>query len=140
MRILMVTSLLPHKKAMSGGCLVMYGQLTVLATRHQVTLASFANADETKGIEDLRALGIDVHYVSRLRLSGTELWRRRLRDATDWLRGGRPLRTLQFFDPRMQRLLDQLLSEQSFDVLQVEDNAMGNYSYRTQIPAVFTEH
>jgi glycosyltransferase involved in cell wall biosynthesis len=40
----------------------------------------------------------------------------------------------------MQRLLDQLLSEQQFDLLQVEDNAMGNYRYRTQIPSVLTEH
>jgi len=142
MRILMVTSLLPHPNATSGGALVMYGQLTVLATRHQVTLATFAGANAVEGrrIKDLRALGIDVHYISRSWPSGSELWRRRLRDATAWLRGGRPLRALQFFDQRMQCLLDRLLSEESFDLLQVEDNAMGNYSYRTQIPAVFTEH
>jgi glycosyltransferase involved in cell wall biosynthesis len=40
----------------------------------------------------------------------------------------------------MQCLLDRLLSAQRFDLLQVEDNAMGNYRYQAQIPTVLTEH
>lgn len=142
MKILMVTSLLPHPEAMSGGALVMYGQLVGLTSRHEVTLASFAGADpsDKKAIEELQRSGITVHYVWRSWPCGTELWRRRLRDTIGWLRGDRPLRTLQFFDPKMQRLLDRLISEQQFDLLQVEDNAMGNYCYRTPIPSVFTEY
>lgn len=138
----MVTSMLPYPRAMSGGALVMYGQLATLTAHHEVTLATLAGADpaEKKAVDGLRASGINVHYVWRSWPSGTELWRRRLRDAIGWLRGGRPLRALQFFEPRIQRLLDQLLSEQRFDLLQIEDNAMGNYCYRTQIPIVFTEH
>jgi glycosyltransferase involved in cell wall biosynthesis len=127
---------------MSGGALVMYGQLVGLTTRHEVTLASFNSDDpvERQAVEDLRASGIEVHHVERSWPCGGELWWRRLRDATGWLHGGRPLRTLQFFEPQMQHRLDQLLSEQRFDLLQIEDNAMGNYYYRTQIPTVFTEH
>jgi len=40
----------------------------------------------------------------------------------------------------MQRLLDRLLAETPFDLVQVEDNAMGSYTYRTQAPTVLTEH
>lgn len=138
----MITSILPHPRTTSGGALVMYGQLTLLATRHEVTLASFAGTDsvEQRAIDDLRASGINVHHVWRSWPTGVDLWRKRLRDAFGWLRGDRPLRTLQFFDPSMQHRLDQLLREQQFDLLQVEDNAMGNYRFRTQIPTILTEH
>src|SRR5215217_1019638 len=142
MKILMITSILPHPRTMSGGALVMYGQLTQLASRHEVTLLSFAEADrlEKKAIDDLQSSGISVYHVSRARPTGADLWRRRLRDTFGWLRGNRPLRTLQFFDPIMQHRLDRLLSEKQFDLLQVEDNAMANYHYRTRIPSILTEH
>ena len=138
----MITSILPHARTTSGGALVMYGQLTQLAARHEVTLASFAGTDslEKRAIDDLRASGINVHHVWRSWPTGGDLWRKRLRDARGWLRGDRPLRTLQFFDPGMQNCLDQLLREQEFDLLQVEDNAMGIYHYGVQIPSVLTEH
>jgi glycosyltransferase involved in cell wall biosynthesis len=120
----------------------MYGQLIALAARHEVTLVTLAGADpaEKKAIDGLQASGITVHYIWRSWPSGIELWRRRGRDTIGWLRGGRPLRTLQFFEPSMQHLLDQLLCKPQFDLLQIEDNAMANYNYRTRIPTVFTEH
>src|SRR5262245_6720756 len=119
MRILMVTSMLPHPGAMGGGALVMYGQLKLLAARHDVTLVSFAGTEpvEKQGIENLRASGVNVHHVWRSLPAGVDLWRRRLQDTIGWLRGDRPLRALQFFDPAMQHRLDQLLQEQQFDLL-----------------------
>jgi glycosyltransferase involved in cell wall biosynthesis len=141
MKILMVTSLLPYPGAVGGGSLVMYGQLVGLAARHEVTLATLAGGDpaEKKAIDDLQASGIDVFYFWRS-WPRSIIWRRRFRDGIGWLRGGRPLRTLQFAESGMQRILDQLLNKRRFDLLQVEDNAMGNYRYREQIPSVLTEH
>lgn len=138
----MVTSMLPHAEAISGGALVMYGQLVALAARHDVTLATFAGADpiEKQAVDRLHASGIRVHFVWRSWLSGVPLWRRRWQDAVNWLRGGQPLRALQFHDGRMQTLLNQLIDRHNFDLLQVEDNAMANYSYPVQIPSVLTEH
>jgi glycosyltransferase involved in cell wall biosynthesis len=138
----MVTSMLPHAEAISGGGLVMYGQLVALCARHEVTLATFAGADpmEREAVDQLRASGVKVHFVWRSWLSGTTLWKRRWRDAVGWLRGGRPLRTLQFYDDRMQTLIHQLIERHNFDLLQVEDNAMANYTYPVQIPTVLTEH
>jgi len=137
----MVTPMLPYPGAVSGGMLVMHAQLVGLAARHQVTLATFAGDDpaEVKAVDDLRASGVNVFYIWRSWPSSV-VWRRRFRDGIGWLRGGRPLRTLRFTDPEMQRLLDQLFREQEFELLQVEDNAMGNYCYRTQVPSVLTEH
>ena len=40
----------------------------------------------------------------------------------------------------MQRLLDRLLTETTFDLVQVEDNSMASYSYRMRTPTVLTEH
>lgn len=40
----------------------------------------------------------------------------------------------------MQRILDTLLQKQSFDLVTIEDNAMGVYNYSTRAPLVFTEH
>jgi glycosyltransferase involved in cell wall biosynthesis len=141
MKILMVTPMLPYPGALAGGMLVMHAQLVGLVARHQVTLATFAGEDpaEVKAVDDLRASGVNVVYIWRSWPSSV-VWKRRFRNGIGWLRGGRPLRTLGFADPEMQRLLDQLLREQKFDLLQVEDNSMGNYCYRTQIPSVLTEH
>jgi glycosyltransferase involved in cell wall biosynthesis len=40
----------------------------------------------------------------------------------------------------MQQLLDKLLAVNKFDLVHVEDNAMGSYKYATRIPRVLTEH
>ena len=138
----MVTPLLPHQQGIHGGALVMYGQLAALIARHEVTLVTLAGPDpiEKEAIAHLRASGIDSHAVWRPAPTGLARWRRHWRLARGWLRGGRPLRPIDLFDPRIQQLLDQLLSTRSFDLIQVEDSAMGGYRYRAQVPAVLTEH
>ncbi len=40
----------------------------------------------------------------------------------------------------MQQLLNQLLTSTAFDIIQIEDNAMGGYQYRPPAPKVLTEH
>jgi glycosyltransferase involved in cell wall biosynthesis len=105
-------------------------------------LASLAGPDpaEWEALDHLQAAGIDIQGVWHPNASSIRRWKRRLRLASYWLCGRYPLRTLQFWEPEMQRLLDCLLAETPFDLVQVEDNAMGSYSYRTQTPIVLTEH
>ncbi|OGO62063.1 MAG: hypothetical protein A2032_06525, partial [Chloroflexi bacterium RBG_19FT_COMBO_49_13] len=57
-----------------------------------------------------------------------------------WLGGKIPWRTVWFWDSGVQQILDYLLAEKTFDLVIVEDNAMGIYTYRTTIPLIFTEH
>jgi polysaccharide biosynthesis protein PslH len=138
----MVTPLLPHPRAVGAGALVMYRQLRELAARHEVALATFAGPDplERDAVEGLRREGLEVHAVWRPGWRGIGRWRRRLRLAWRWSRGSAPLRTLLFQEEEMQRLLDRLLAGERFDLLQVEDNAMAAYRFRTRAPAVLTEH
>ena len=105
-------------------------------------LASLAGPDpaEWDALDDLQAPGVDGKDICRPNASSIRRWKRRLRLASYWLSGRYPLRTLQFWEPEMQRLLDRLLAETPFDLVQVEDNAMGSYIYRTQRPTVLTEH
>jgi len=142
MKILMVTPMLPHPRAGTAQPLVMHAQLTGLAAHHEVTLATFAGPDPTErdALVGLRESGIELEAVWRWPTSGVRQLKRRVRLATDWLRGGRPLRTLWFWNSGMQRLLDRLLREKSFDVVHVEDNAMANYRLQTATPRVLTQH
>lgn len=78
--------------------------------------------------------------VCLLRSSPISRGNRRLQQAGYWLRGRYPLRTLQFWEPRMQHVLEELLAERRFDLIHVEDNAMGSYRYDTRLPRVLTEH
>lgn len=142
MRVLVVTPFLPYAQAVNAGPLVMHAHIACLATRHTVTLATFAGPDgaELHAIERLRDSGIDVHALWRPAPCGIHQWTRRIRLAHYWLHTAYPLRNLWFWDPNMQQLLDRLFARIPFDLIDVEDNAMGSYRYPEQIPAALTEH
>jgi len=138
----MVTPLLPHAESAAGGALVMFGQLAALATRHEVTLVALAgpHASDQRGLEALARLNVEVHHVWRPSARGWHRWRARTRLALEWLRATEPLRTLKFRDPRLQELVNRLARNRRFDLIQIEDNAMGVYRYPDCVPTVFTEH
>jgi glycosyltransferase involved in cell wall biosynthesis len=138
----MVTPMPPDSHGSGAMPRVMSAQLTGLARTHDVTLATLAgpNPEELDAADRLAASGFDLHAVCRSEPGDV---RRRIRDvalAARWARGSRPRRALWFFDPRLQRVLERLLEERRFDIVAVEDNAMGAYSYRTNVPMVITEH
>ncbi len=142
MRILMVTPMLPYPETASAGPLGMYGTLSVLRARHSVTLATFAGPDpvEQDAITRLCASGLDVRAIWQSAPAGLTRWKRRWRLLCGWLRGTAPLRALEFSDRRMQQLLDSLVARNSFDLIQIEDNAMAGYRYPPHLPIVLNEH
>jgi glycosyltransferase involved in cell wall biosynthesis len=142
MRILMVTSFVPDPAATVGGALVMHGQLTALAQRHEVVLITFAGTDPTEreAIMGWEARGVQSVAVARPQTSGFAAIPRRCSLAARWLHGHDPLRTLAFRVPAMQAAIDRVAGAQRFDVLQVEDSAVGDYRYPTNIPPVLTEY
>jgi glycosyltransferase involved in cell wall biosynthesis len=75
-----------------------------------------------------------------LRASPIRRGRRRFQQARYWMRGTHPLRTLQFWEPEMQHLLDKLLAERRFDLLHIEHSVMGGYRYGTRLPRVLAEY
>jgi glycosyltransferase involved in cell wall biosynthesis len=142
MRILLVTSMPPQPEAPGAIPLVLYAQLIGLRERHDVTLLTPIGPDESEvaAIADLRAAGIEVHSAELMPMATRARWLRRWRLAHDWLIGGVPWRTAWFRAPGIQSHLDRLLATEAFDLVQVEDNAMGVYRYPTQIPKVLAEH
>ncbi len=132
----------PQSQAPGAIPMVLHAQLAALMPRHRLTLVAVAGPDpaEWEAVDRLLASGIEVHAARRSEPRGFRRWQRRWHWATVWLRSRYPWRTVWFWEPGLQRILDRLLAEKSFDVIQVEDNAMGIYRYRTQTPIVFTEH
>ncbi len=134
--------MVPSRHAPGAIPVLLYAELTGLVRRHKVTLVTLveAEAEESAALRDLRDMGVVVHAVRRREPVGWARWQRRWRLATMWLRGRYPWRTIWFWDQGIQQVLDGLFMDEDFDIVQVEDNAMGIYRYRTRKPVVFTEY
>lgn len=142
MKILMVAPMPPRPQAPGAIPLVLHAQISGLVERHQVTLATVAGPEpaEWEALDRVRELGVEVQAIRRVEPSGWARWRRRWRFAGAWLGGLYPWRTIWYWEPGLQRILDRLLAERRFDLVAVEDNAMGIYRYRTTAPTIFTEY
>ncbi len=141
----MVAPMPPQEQGAGAIPRVLFAELTGLtASGHQVTVVTVAGPDpaEWSAVEDLRKTGLEVAAVRREELGrwSWARWRRRWRFASAWLSGKYPWRTVWFWEPSLQVVLDKLLSERSFDLVIVEDNAMGIYKYNTTQPVLFSEH
>lgn len=142
MKLLMVTPMPPRPQAPGAIPLVLHAQLTGLASRHHVTLVTVIGPepDEWEAVELLQAAGYEVHAVRLMQSSALRRWQRRWRLASTWLWGQYPWRTVWFWEPDIQHILDRLLAERRFDLIVVEDSSMGIYRYQTRTPTLFTEH
>jgi glycosyltransferase involved in cell wall biosynthesis len=144
MNVLLVAPMPPSSTAALAIPRVLHAQLVGLGERgHHVTLAVVAGPEEPEleAVERLRAEGVDLHAVCRREpRTAAERWGRRRRLGGGWLRGGTPWRTVWYFDPELQSVLDRLLAERSFDVVALEDNAAAVYRVDGAAPVVFTEH
>lgn len=142
MRILLVCPIPPDPRGHGGIPLVLDGQLQGLSARHDVTVATIAGPDaaDFASVQRMRDAGVAVHAVERREPVGRARWKRRRRFASMWLGQRVPWRTVWFHERAMQTLLDELLAREDFDLIAVEDDAMGVYDYGTRVPTVLTEH
>jgi glycosyltransferase involved in cell wall biosynthesis len=142
LKVLLVAPMPPQAQAPGAIPMVLHAQLSALSVQHQVTIVTLAGPDpaEHAAVSVLRVAGFEVLAACRREPHGWPRLQRAARWITAWLRGRDPWRTIWFQDAGLQKILDQVLAERSFDVIQVEDNAMGAYRYRTRAPIVFTEH
>jgi glycosyltransferase involved in cell wall biosynthesis len=142
MKILMVTPMPPQRQPTNAVPLVAHALLTGLLARHAVTLLTIVDPDpmDEAALIDWRTAGVEVQPVRRTTPKGLGRWQRRWRLASTWLAGRYPWRTTWFWEPTLQPVLDHLLDERQFDLLLVEDNAVGMYHYRTKTPTIFTEY
>ena len=142
MNILLVTPMPPQAQAPGAIPLVLHARLTALLRRHQVTLVTPIGTDpgEAQAAAELARQRIEVHAPPLMGNGVWQHWQRRGQLAGDWLAGRYPWRTAWFRSAAVQKVLDELLATQRYDVIQVEDNAMAGYTYRTQTPAVLAEY
>src|SRR4030067_1177800 len=142
MKILMVTPMPPQRQAPGAIPLVLHAELVGLMPRHQITLLTVAGLEpgEQEAVDRLSAAGVDIRAVRRTHPQGWQKWQRRWRLASTWLGGKMPWRTVWFWEAEVQHMLYRLLAEKNFDLIIVEDNALGIYDHRTTTPLLFTEH
>jgi glycosyltransferase involved in cell wall biosynthesis len=138
----MVTPMPPRAQAPGAIPVVLHAQLQGLRRNHAVTVVTVAGPepDEAEAVNALIADGVPVRASLRSEPRGRARWQRRWRLGSRWLRGQWPWRTVWFWDDQVQRLLDQELGRRHYDLVQIEDNAMGAYRYPPGIPTIFTEH
>jgi len=142
MRILLVVPMPPAAEGGGAIPVLLHAELLGLQQRHELTLVT-AVGDEPGEAEAVARLGgeVEVHAADRRRPPpGMARRRRQLRMAGAWARGRWPWRTVWFADPGIQRILDRLGGERSFDVVAVEDSAMSVFRYPAGVPKVFTHH
>src|SRR5512139_1636572 len=125
MNILLVTPMPPQAQAPGAIPLVLHARLTALLRHHQVTLVTPIGTDpgEAQAAAALAGQGIEVYAPPLLGNDRGERWQRRGQLTGDWLAGRYPWRTAWFRSTAVQRVLDELLAAQHYDVIQVEDNA-----------------
>lgn len=142
MKILLLTPMPPDPSGTGAIPVLLAAQLRGLVERHQVTLITIAGPEpqELEAARRLDAFGAEVHAIERRPLTGRSRWARRGRLADAWLQGAWPWRTVWFWQPRLQQVMDRLTAEQSFDMVLAEDNAMGIYRLPKTALRVLTEH
>lgn len=138
----MITPVLPARQATGSTAFLLYGEILCLLERHQVDVVTLAGPDpvELSAIDALQETGAKVHALRRAKPKGMARWQRRWRFVNQWIRGRYPFRTVWFWEPAMQRLIDAVIDQAEPDLILVEDNAMGVYRYRRPVPTIFTEH
>lgn len=143
MNILVLSPQPPQATAPGAIPMVVYSGLVGLAERHTVTVVAVAGPEPHQLRQPrnaLQDLGVEIHTIDRHEPQGRDRWLRRLRLSSQWLTRRWPFRTVWFWDPRVQETIDRLSTEQPFDVVITEDNAMGVYQLPSNVLRILTEH
>lgn len=143
MKVLLVAPMVPRLEGGGAIPVLLQAEVVGLSRAHELTLVTAVGdeAGEEEGLAALRGADLDLHIADRRRPPpGGRRRRRQLRMAARWARGGWPWRTVWYADPGIQRILDRLAAERSFDVIAVEDSAMSVFRYPRGVAKVFTHH
>lgn len=131
MKILFLSTRLPHAKVFSGHAIV-YQRIRRLAQRgHEVGLAVFSQPDDAAYVDELRPSVRELAIVPAP--AGQPAGARLL----DWLTHPVPARFAAFRSPEMVRRVGDLVERTGYDVVVAEFGIMGQYLHRNPyLPAV----
>lgn len=142
MRVLFVTPSPPSPAAHTAVPIVAWAQLEAMRQRHEITLLTTAGPDYTEwnAVEQLRDSGLDVRAQRRTDGGARDRIARWIRNAGRWLTTDRPMYTLWYYEPELQRTIDTLLARERFDIIHVNDTAMACYNFATDAPKLLVEN
>ena len=142
MRVLLLTPMPPSPRGLSATPVLLHAQLRALRARHDVTLVTVAgpHPQDIEAAQALRESGLDLHAVPRMEATRADRAARWIDHTARWALGRLPMRTIWFHRPEVQDTIDRLAAERTFDVVHVEDNAMGVYRLPRGVPSLFAEH
>lgn len=135
LRILVLSPGLPHPPIWGFGIRVNQF-LRLLARRHDVTLLTYEEPDEAEKVAAVRALGVAVHTVPRVK--STEAGKRKAQLAS--IASPMSYQRRSLYSRAMQTKLDELTSRTPFDVIQIESSQLGSYDFDSRAVLVVDEH
>jgi polysaccharide biosynthesis protein PslH len=133
-RILIVSAQFPYPPR-SGFAMRLFHLARRLAERHEVTLLSYATAEEAAAGDGL-AGPVRIVTVAR---DGTSMRNKRVAQALS-LASPRPFSCRSVDSPAMQRAIDELCSREQFDVIQLETSLLCTFRFPRAARLVLDEH
>jgi glycosyltransferase involved in cell wall biosynthesis len=112
-----------------------YQFVRLLACRHSVSLLTYGDQDEAEKVAAIKTLGVAVHIVPRTETSKSK----RLSQLSS-LFSKVSYQRRSLHSPGMQERLDELLSREHFDVIQVESSQLGGLEFNSRTVLVLDEH
>ncbi len=134
MNILVVSLQLPYPPR-SGVNMRVYQLLRQIARRHDVTLLTYARADEREAIAALRR-ELPVHVVERPRRSTAAKRAAQLLS----LASSQPFSARESYSKQMEQAIHSLCSSGAVDLIQLEGALLCGIAMPKEIPAVLDEH
>src|SRR5207249_3135962 len=135
MRILLVTPSLPYPPAW-GFAMRVFQLIRELSLRQDVSVLAYAGPDDPYAVPVLRQLGTRVYTVARPAAhSGSKRLAQvaSLLSPVSYQRRGHA-------SEAMQSAIDQLLSREQFDIVQVESSQMAGFDFGDHTSVVLDEH
>ena len=146
MKVLFITPYLPSETSGHAGAQLIFRNVASLKKKHDVTIASFLDKNEKEMIRSLTDIGINVHTIDYPRNESSikgkiESGIRNIGPIASYLNGNEPFFFAKYNKKKMAELIKNLITQNSFDMVQVEYNVMHHYSNLFQnIPSVIVFH
>jgi polysaccharide biosynthesis protein PslH len=135
LRVLIVSPTFPYPPSWGFGIRV-YQLARNLSRRHDVSLLSYARADEMVHVEPLQKLIGDVHVVQRPQSRGVT---KRLAQLSS-IASTRSYQVRDLHSVEMQSKIDELLSTRQFDIIQLESSQLCAFQFHSTGATVLDEH
>ena len=135
LKVLVLSPGLPYPPIWGFGIRV-YQFLRLLARRHDVTLLTYEEPDEAEKVAAVRALGVTVHTVPRVKATEADKRREQFRS----MFSSQSYQRRSVYSSAMQSRLADLARQNGYDVIQVESSQLAGFEFDPSAVVVLDEH